>query len=161
MEFIPRKLGLALVLLIALVPMAGAWAEASNPVIGTWKLNPKKSKFSPGPAPQSLTVKFEAVGEGVKLTAEGIGPDGKPTLLEYTANYDGKDYPLKGSPVADTVSLKRIDERTAQRTDKKDGKVVQTLTRVMAKDGKSFTVTTKGKNAKGQTIHNVTVFEKQ
>jgi len=51
-------------------------------------------------------------------------------MTGYTANFDGKDYPLAGVPNADTVSLKRIDTRTTERTDKKDGKVVQTLTRV-------------------------------
>ena len=46
------------------------------------------------------------------------------------------------------------------RTDKKDGKVVQTLTRVVAKDGKSFTATSKGTNAKGEAIYNVLVWDK-
>jgi hypothetical protein len=38
---------------------------------------------------------------------------------------------------------------------------VQTLTRVVAKNGKSFTVTVKGTNPKGEPINNVLVFEKQ
>jgi hypothetical protein len=79
----------------------------------------------------------------------------------YTANYDGKDYPMVGSPVADTVAFRKIDANTVERTDKKGGKVVQVLTRVMAKDGKSMTVTTKGTTPKGAPIHNVSVFEKQ
>ncbi|TMA29559.1 MAG: hypothetical protein E6J78_02090 [Deltaproteobacteria bacterium] len=59
------------------------------------------------------------------------------------------------------MSLKRIDARTSERVDKKDGKVVQKFRRVMAKDGKSLTVTTDGKNAKGQKVHNVAVYDKQ
>ncbi len=39
-------------------------AQASDPRIGTWKLNVTKSKYSPGPAPQSLTVKVEPSGQG-------------------------------------------------------------------------------------------------
>ena len=92
---------------------------------------------------------------------EGVGADGKPTATEYTANYDGKDNPLKGSPVADTVSLRRIDALTTERTDKKAGKVVQTLKRVIAKDGKSFTVAVKGVSPKGDPVNNMLVFEKQ
>ena len=136
-------------------------AQASDPRIGTWKLNVAKSKYSPGPAPQSLTGKVEASGEGETATTEGVNADGTPTMTQYTANFDGKDYPLTGSQNADTVSLKRIDARTTERTDKKGDKVVQTLTRVVSQDGKTMTVTVKGTNAQGQAVDNVVVFEKQ
>jgi len=136
-------------------------AQGSDPRIGTWKLNVAKSKFSPGPAPQSLTVKVEPSGQGEKVTTEAVSADGTRTTVQYAANFDGKDYPLAGSQIADTVSLKRIDARTTERTDKKGGTVVQTLRRVVSQDGKTMTVTTKGKNAQGQAVANVTLFEKQ
>jgi hypothetical protein len=129
--------------------------------MGTWKLNVAKSTYSPGPAPKSLTAKFEPAGKGLKGTTEGMGADGKPTATDYTANWDGKDVALKGSPVADTTSLRRVDANTTVRTDKKDGKVVQTLTRTVSKDGKSFTVAVKGTNAKGEPINHMLLFEKQ
>jgi len=136
-------------------------AQASDPRIGTWKLNAAKSKYSPGPAPQALTVNVEPSGQGEKVTTEFVNADGTRTTTEYTANFDGKDYPLTGSQIADTVSLKRSNARTTVRTDKKGGKVAQTLRRVVSKDGKTMTVTTKGTNAQGQAVNNVAVFEKQ
>ena len=137
-------------------------AQASDPRIGTWKLNVAKSKYSPGPAPQSLTVKVEPSGQGEKVTAEFVNADGTRTTVQYIeANFDGKDYPLTGSQIANTVSLKRIDARTTERTDKKGDKVVQVLTRVVSQDGKTMTVTTKGTNAQGQAVNNVGVFDKQ
>jgi hypothetical protein len=156
-----RRLVLALALMGTACFMAVASAQTDARSYGTWKLNVAKSTFSPGPAPKSLTVKWEAAGQGVRLTSEGVTADGKPMIGSYTANYDGKDYPMVGSPVADTVAFRKIDANTVERTDKKGGKVVQVLTRVMAKDGKSMTVTTKGTTAKGAPIHNVTIFEKQ
>jgi hypothetical protein len=120
-----------------------------------------KSKYSPGPAPQSLTLKVEASGEGEKATAEGVNAAGTPTMLQYTANFDGKDYPLTGSPNADKIALKRIDARTTERTDKKGDRVVLTYTRVVSEDGKTMTVTVKGTNAQGQAVDNVQVWEKQ
>jgi len=135
-------------------------AQSKNPGMGNWKLNLEKSKYDPGPPPKSLTAKFEPSGKGVHLTTEGVGPDGKPTATEYTANYDGKNYPLKGSALADAVSLKKVDARTTIRTDKKDGKAVITYKRVVAKDGKSFTVDIKGKNPKGEPFHNLLVFDR-
>ncbi len=162
MQSVWRNSILALALAAFAATASNVSAQSKNIGMGTWKLNLEKSKYSPaGFAPKSLTATFEPAGKGVKLNTEGIGPDGKPAATEYTANYDGKDVPLKGSPVADTVSLKRVNALTTVRTDKKDGKVVQTLTRKIAKDGKSFTVAVKGKTAKGEPINHLLVFEKQ
>src|SRR5713101_1796047 len=91
-------------------------AQASDPRVGTWKLNVTKSKVSPGPPPKALTVKVEPSGQGEKVTTEGVNAEGGNTATQYTANFDGKDSPLTGSPNADTVSLKRIDVRTTERT---------------------------------------------
>ena len=33
-------------------------AQAPQGLIGTWKLNVAKSKFSPGPAPKSMTITY-------------------------------------------------------------------------------------------------------
>ena len=60
-----------------------------------------------------------------------------------------------------TLSLKRIDPSTTEFTQKKGGKVVITGTRTTSKDGKMMTITTKGTNAKGQTVNDVEVFEKR
>jgi hypothetical protein len=136
-------------------------AQASNPRIGTWKLNLEKSKYDPGPAPQRNTMTIEASGEGEKATTEGVNAAGTATGTQYTAQYDGKDYPMTGSQNADTVALKRIDARTLERTDKKGDKVVATSTRVVSEEGKTMTVTTKGTNAQGQAVHNVTGWDKQ
>jgi hypothetical protein len=161
-----RWCALTLGVVLALVVVLGAdivnlSAQASDPRVGTWKLNGAKSKYSPGPAPQSLTVKVESAGLGEKVTAEFVNADGTRTTTQYTATFDGKDYPLTGSQIADTVSLKRIDARTTERTDKKGDKVAQTLKRVVSQDGKTMTVTTKGTNAQGQAVNNVAVFDRQ
>ncbi len=50
----------------------------------------------------------------------------------------------------DAQALKRIDPLNAQATLKKSGKVVQTATHVISKDGKVLTLTFKGTNAQGQ-----------
>jgi len=95
------------------------------------------------------------------VTAEFVNADGTRTTMVYPANFDGKDYPLTGSQIADTVSLKRINTQTTVRTDKKGGKVAQTLRRVVSEDGKVMVVLTKGTNAQGQAVNNATLFERQ
>jgi hypothetical protein len=155
-----HALGFGAVLALG-VPLMSLSAQAADPAAGTWELNVAKSTFSPGPAPKSLTRTFEVNGADVKYSAKGVDAAGKPTLMEYTAKYDGKDYPVAGSPDFDTISLKQVDPATSVATLKKGGKLVQTTTRVVSKDGKTLTLTVKGKNAKGQAVNNVMVFDKQ
>ncbi len=164
MHSIWRTVMLGVVVTLGIVMGAGlvrVAAQASDARIGTWKLNVEKSKFNPGPGPKSETLKIEASGQGEKGTAEGINATGAPIMTQYTAQYDGKDYPYTGSQNVDTVSFKRIDARTIERTNKKGDKVLTTSTQVVSQDGKTITATTKGTNAQGQAVDNVTVWEKQ
>ncbi len=147
---------LLLVVFVLAVP-----ALAADQHSGTWKMNPDKSKYSPGPAPKSNTVKVEADEMGIKLDAEGTGADGSLTHVQYDAKFDGKDYPITGVPNADTVSVKRIDANTIESTLKKGGQVVMTVTSRVSKDGKTRTSTFKGKDAQGRDVNNVVVLDKQ
>ncbi|MCI0337838.1 MAG: hypothetical protein L0226_09690 [Acidobacteria bacterium] len=146
------------VCLVVMSPLSG-FAQ-TDPAIGTWKFNLAKSKFSPGPPPKSLTLTEEAVGQGIKVTAKGTNAEGQPIDSQFTANFDGKDYPVTGNPISDTITLKRINAYKVEYTLKKAGKVVSTGTRVISKDGKTLTLTAKGVNAKGEKVNNTTVFEK-
>jgi hypothetical protein len=128
---------------------------------GTWKMNPTKSNYNPGPAPKSITVKIASDADNMKLTSDGTDAAGKPTHVEYTAKFDGKDYAITGIPNADTVALERLDASTIRSTTKKGDQVVMTVTSVISKDGKTRTATFKGKNAEGLDVNNVVVYDKQ
>ncbi len=138
-----------------------AVSAQSDPAIGTWKLNPAKSKYFPGLPPRSQTVTIAAAGNGIKVSSKGIDAAGKPTSTDYTVAEDGKDVPVKGSPSYDMTSMKRINPSTTELARKKSGKVVQTARRVISSDGKTMTITTTGVNELGDKINNVGVFEKQ
>ena len=153
----PTALTLGVILVAAVAVVS---AQGANLRIGTWHLNVAKSTYSPGPAPKSQVLTIEAAGAGEKVTSELVSATGAKTVSVYTANYDGKPYPITGSEIADTVTLKRVDANTSERTDSKGGKPVQTFIRVVSKDGKTMTVTIKGTNAQGQAVNNVVVFEK-
>ena len=114
---------------LALCLVAGALAFAS-PMMGTWKLNEAKSKVPAGTAKNTMVV-YEAAGDNVKVTVDGVDGNGKPTHNEWTGKFDGKDYPLTGDPTANTRSYKKIDNH------KKDGKVVAIGRVVISADGKS------------------------
>jgi hypothetical protein len=122
----------------------GISAIAADSNLGTWKMNPAKSKF-----------------DGVKYTADGMDGDGKPSHWEMQAKYDGKFVPFKGNPDADMLAYKRIDANTVEATTQLNGKVMGKSRIVVSADGKTRTLTQTGKNAKGQDVHNTVVYEKQ
>jgi hypothetical protein len=136
-------------------------AQAPKGLTGTWKLNAAKSTFSPGPAPKSMSVTYSAAApDGVKIVVEVVPGDGPAQHWEMTAQYDGKDYPVKGNPNADTISMKKIDDATGESTFKKAGKVTATNVRKLSADGKTLTVTSTGTTADGKARKDVQVFDK-
>jgi hypothetical protein len=138
----------------------GATAFAADAVVGTWKLNVAKSKFS-GTAPKSATRVYAASADGTTLDQKIVGADGKEMSMHTTIKYDGKDYPVTGNPDGDTVVAKVIDARTTDFTIKKGGKAVGSVHRVVSADGKTLTVSNKGTHADGKTYDDTLVFDKQ
>ncbi len=147
----------------AFVVGLGGTALAQTSEVGTWKLNVAKSKYSPGPGPKSATTKIEEAGAGARVIVDQVQADGTVTHYEYTANYqDRKDNPVIGNnPDANTVVRTRSNPTTVRSINKMDGKVTTTNISVVSSDGKTRTVTTTGTNARGQTVNNVTVYERQ
>ncbi len=134
---------------------------ANDPMIGTWILNVSKSSYTPGPLPKSAVNKFEPWENGMKATIDVVDGQGNKIHAEVAAKFDGKDYPIKGSPIADAVSLKRINDKHVEIVWKKGGKVAMTGKSVISADGKSTTVTQTGKDAQGRAINNVAVYDKR
>ncbi len=138
----------------------GTMCFAQNPNLGTWKLNEAKSKMAAG-FPKNTTVTYEAVGDQMKATVDGVDAQGKPTHNEWTGKFDGQDYPVTGDPNSDTRSLKQIDAHTLALTVKKAGKVTISGKIVVAADGKSRTLTASGADSMGMKVEGVSVYDKQ
>jgi hypothetical protein len=155
------RLARHVLLLISCVLLSPAFVAAQlDPAIGNWQLNLAKSKYAPGTAPANLRVTVEAAGQGVKVTATTVRQNGQKIVVEYTAYLDGKDYPVTGSPDYDSVSLKR-NGNMVEGTRKRDGQVVQTYQRIVSEDRKTMTVATTGRDAAGNTLNSVAVFDRR
>jgi hypothetical protein len=146
--------------LVAAVAILVATATADEHS-GTWKLNPAKSKYSPGPAPKNLTETIQLDENSYKVEGNGTAGDGKPMHLEFDAKFDGKDYPIRGVPWADMQSARWVDAHTPQLIQKKGGQVMMTVTCKVSMVGKTRTCTMKGKDEQGRKVSNVVVFDKQ
>jgi hypothetical protein len=149
-------------------------AGTGDPFFGRWLLHRGKSTFTGTEVqnsnggvitsttlPAKRTMKYDAAGRGIRHTidTQPLANDTGFNRVEYTALFDGKDYPIKGS-VLETVSVKRHDPRTIERTGKIGGQVVETATATVSADGMTLTVTTKG-TVKGSSYSNIQVYERQ
>ena len=149
-----------ILLSVAAVFAAAVVCFAANPNMGTWKLNEAKSKFSPG-STKNHTVVYEAAGDSIKVTVDGVDAKGNPTHNEWTGKFDGKDYPVTGEPLYDTRAYKQVNAHTLSMTIKKGGKVTMTGKVVVSADGKSRTVTTSGTDSMGKKVSDTAVYDKQ
>ncbi len=150
----------AIVLTLALCFVGVAVCYAADAFTGTWKLNEAKSKLGPG-TPKNTTVVYEAAGDNVKITVEGIDSEGKPTHNEWTGKFDGKDYPVTGDSSSDVRSYTKINDRTLTFTAKKESKVTLTGRIMVSEDGKSRTVSTTATDSKGNKVSGTAVYDKQ
>jgi hypothetical protein len=140
--------------------IAAATLCFASPMMGTWKLNEAKSKLAPE-AGKNSTVTYEAAGDNIKCTIDGVDAQGKPTHIEWTGKFDGKDYPLTGDSSGNTRAYKTIDAHTTEGTTKKDGKATVKSRIVVSADGKSRTVTSDATDSAGKKTHSMGYYDKQ
>jgi hypothetical protein len=81
---------------------------------------------------ESLTiVTFKSIENGLEMSQNNG--------ISYSAKFDGKEYPYKGDPGITSVSLKRMDARHIQESDKERGKTVVVADMTVAPDGRTIT----------------------
>lgn len=133
------------------------WA---SPEMGTWKLDESKSKLGAGMGKNS-TVVYQAVGDQIKVTVDGVDSKGQPIHNEWTGKFDGKDYPVTGDANSDTRAYTKVNENTLTMVSKKDGKTTSTGKVVVTADGKTRTVTISGTSASGEKFEGTAVYNKE
>jgi hypothetical protein len=153
------KKALSLIMLAAVL-YAGP-ALAADPVIGTWKLNVAKSKFSSG-GTLTAGTRVYTEADGVYTLDQKLTPaDGKE--ISNRAQYrDGKEVKqTAGGPGPDATRAKKINANSWEFVLKKDGKIVGHVHRVVSADGKTLTVHSTGMHLSGGTGNEKLVFDRQ
>lgn len=144
---------------LATVLFAGP-AFAADPIVGSWKLNVAKSKFSSGLELKASTRVYTEANGVYTLEQKVTGADGKE--MSYRVQYsDGKDMKQDTGGAPDTTHAKKIDTNTWDFDLKKDGKVVGHVHRVVSADGKTLTVHNTGMMISGATGDQTLVFDRQ
>src|SRR6266487_2079251 len=143
---------------VLLIALAGAFALAAQETqhgqaaqndrfIGTWKLNVVKSKFSPGPAPTSITVTIAQD----KVSVEEVLADGKTQNWSCTPS-PGATATITGMENS-SVMEKRVNDRTIEHTWKMGNSTMEGKG-VLSKNGKKMTYTLTGTTQDAKPLHN-------
>ena len=123
--------------LLCCVLLLSLHASAQSLFDGRWKVDLDKS--------QSSTQYSYLLQDGVYHCPTCDPP------LEIKA--DGKDHKVVGDACADSASLRVMDARTTEETDKRNGKTVGTTRMTVSTDGNAATVEwTESCNAKGDVV---------
>ena len=140
----------------------GFISPADDPFSGTWVLNVSKSEIPPPyPVPKSQIARVVADTSQIEFTEEIVNESGERLTIHIKARFDGKDYPVTGTPSADTVAFQRVDRSTIKGLTKKDGKVIMQETAVVSPDGRTMTSTYSSTDAAGKPATAVGVFDKK
>lgn len=111
--------------------LTAAYALASDPRAGTWKLVSAESSLDP---PDRLVITSTAGTIHVSMTGE--------IHLDFTAKSNGKQTPVLSNPLFDEVQLHRINKKQVEVIEQKQGAEVATIHNDLSKNGKELTLTT-------------------
>lgn len=114
---------------------------------GTWV----STRQTMNPVPVLRIQAYE--GDGLSLISSSEG-------TTTNVKFDGKDYPMQGpnGPLGLNSSVRQVDERTLELTDKVKDKVVRTRKLNLSSDSKTLSMTVR---TPGQDEPNILVFERQ
>ncbi|HTT05069.1 MAG TPA: hypothetical protein VMF64_07245 [Steroidobacteraceae bacterium] len=153
----------ALVVTVSLIVSVAAFGQGSpDPAIGSWTLNVAKSRYQPGPAPQSEQRTYEATADGeIHLTIHLHTADGQSITQETIYRRDGKPHALTNNSNIDSIETFPIKGGAVRTTYFRGGKVVGNMRTSYSKDRKVLTLTQTVIRPSGETEHDVRVYDRQ
>lgn len=105
----------------------GKTPSSGNMLTGSWRAEKLEDMNDSG-----LLFTFKSNGDELSFST--------PTGASYTAKLGGGDAPYKGDPGTTSVSIKQLNDRTVEETDKRDGKVISVAKMSVSSDGKTMTI---------------------
>src|SRR5438105_15705509 len=108
-------------------------SERDDPFTGTWTFNAQRSKLTT-PLPESWVQRIIATGDEVRVQETIVRMDGSRTVVKVLAKFDGREYPVTGSPIADTIAYERVSSNIISGTGKRNGVIALTETVIVSPD---------------------------
>ena len=132
-----------ILIVLCLTSVAGILTAADNPFIGTWKLNPAKSKFT------GESMSFEKTADGMRFSAAGES---------YALKMDGAD---TAALFGYTAAWKQVSDHGWETANKLNGKLLSTDYLTLSGDGKTLTIVSKGTKPDGTPFADTTVHQRE
>ena len=132
----------------------------NDPFTGTWKFNARKSTLT-DPTPRRWIQTIVATEEQLVVREEIVRANGAASEVKIWARFDGADYPVLGSPLADFIAYERVERNSISGTGKKNGVITFTETITVSPDGKLLTLVYSLQTGASQVARGVAVFERQ
>jgi hypothetical protein len=149
-----------LALSLGLFLATGNLFAADSPLLGDWKLDESRSRITPGTGKNMKVDYHDLLSERFKVEVHGIDATGKKIDAEWKGKFDGHDYAVEGDPSTDMRAVTQVDDRTLTVVNKKAGRVVSTAQIQVSPDGKTRTVTVRGRTAAGKKYKNIAVYNR-
>jgi hypothetical protein len=133
-------------------------AFRARSMAGVWRFVPQKSRIH-GPIPRSWVQVIGVSGDRLSVREEVLRSDGTGLNHAIEASVDGRDFPVTGSPLIDSMAYTRPAPFTLHGKGKKAGVVVLTETVDLKAD--TLTITYSIRNASGGFVTSVAVFDRE
>ena len=158
----PRLLLAVLAAFVVSLPLAPtvradqfrATAEPPAQLIGTWRLNVGKSKYSPGPPLRSETRVLRAARTESKASSRACTRRSRRAFRVWRTS--ARTSWSRESREHDSVTLRKVDELTSDAVLSHAGNVYGVARRSIAADGRTMTITFDRKSQEAR-VHNVAV----
>jgi hypothetical protein len=157
---------LATLALAALAPLAAAQEPAG------WILNVEKSAFVENR--ETMQSALGPVQAGLMLASTGVAPRGHEQSLvlegdqlsfeadvRFKAKLDGRDYPISGLPVGDTIAITVGSDDEVVSTIKSAGAKVASFRRSVSADERTMVLTARYFGSDGRVARERLVFERR
>jgi len=131
-----------------------------DPFSGFWTLVPGEAKLA-GPMPRRWTETLDVAEETISVKEEIAGADGRTLVVTVDGAFDGHDYRVNGSPLADVIAYTRPGPHRIDGVAKKDGRVVLTESVTVSEDGRTLTMGYVMRLPDGRDVASVAVFKRQ
>lgn len=145
---------------LMLLAQQGALA-AEDPLLGTWELQPRLSRYEAGTMPAKMTVVITAVEGGIHYSSTSRTTAGRPTSVQYTALFDGIPVLVSGDAgLLAPVALKRLDQRTVEATYARPFQPLASSRWRTSADGRRLTIETRAAGAPAASHGNISVYRR-
>jgi hypothetical protein len=134
-------------------------SEQDDPFTGTWRFNLERSTLST-PPPQSWVHQIIATSDEVHVQETIVRSDGSQTVVEVMARFDGSDYPVTGSPSADTLAYRRVSSNSISGTGKKNGDITLMEMAIVAPGNNTLTLSYSIHTGTHVVASGIAIFEK-